>query len=251
MQETKREFWDSRAWKGEYAGTNDLMIKVLELAELRRHFWNGADVLEVGCGNGETAIELAEQFDIKIDAFDFSDQMVAAANERTRGSRCAARVHFSVADVRNFRPQRAYDIVYSERSLINLDSWEEQRAAIERILGWLKPSGAFLMCENSVDGLERINEYRRALDLPDITPPWHNTYFREENLRSVNVAGVALADILPFSSTYYFLSRVVNAALAAQAGQQPSYDSPVNRLALKLPPIGDFAQTKLWIWRRG
>ena len=53
-----------------------------------------------------------------------------------------------------------------------------------------------------------------------------------------------------YSSTYYFLSRVVNAWEAAQSGKDPDYDAPVNQLALKLPPIGDFGQGRLWLWRK-
>ena len=58
------------------------------------------------------------------------------------------------------------------------------------------------------------------------------------------------ADDNDYSSTYYFLSRVVNAAVAAEAGEDPDYDSFINRLALKLPPMGDMGQGKIWLWRR-
>ena len=52
------------------------------------------------------------------------------------------------------------------------------------------------------------------------------------------------------SSTYYFLSRVVNAWLAAKEGKEPDYNSPVNELALHLPAIGDMGQGRTWVWKR-
>jgi hypothetical protein len=35
-----------------------------------------------------------------------------------------------------------------------------------------------------------------------------------------------------------------------QNGKEPEYDSPINQLALKLPPFGDIGQTKIWVWRK-
>ncbi len=247
----KRSFWNDRAWKGEYAGTNDLLIKQLELAELEKHFSNGTNVLEIGCGNGQSALYLAQRFDIKIHATDFSEEMIAAANASLKSNlKLAEKVTFSVADIRDFQTTNKYDIIYSQRSLINLDSWVEQKSAIEKILNWLSPSGRFLMCENSRDGLEKINEYRKALDLGEIKAPWHNNYLNERDVAAVSVKGCLLDAVYPFSSTYYFLSRVINAALAAQVNEDPSYDSAVNKLALRLPPISDCGQTKLWVWRK-
>ena len=66
----------------------------------------------------------------------------------------------------------------------------------------------------------------------------------------MELPGIQLEEVKYYSSTYYFLSRIVNAALAAQEGKQPDYESPVNLLALNLPPIGDLGQGRLWLWRR-
>lgn len=107
------------------------------------------------------------------------------------------------------------------------------------------------MCESSLDGLQKINFLREKLNLEPITPPWHNRYFPDENIAELqNFAPIQLVEVNNFSSTYYFLSRVLNAALAAQANQMPSYDSPLNKLALSLPSIGDMGQGKIWVWKK-
>ena len=66
-----------------------------------------------------------------------------------------------------------------------------------------------------------------------------------------NTYGLLLEGVNDYSGVYYFLSRVVNAALAARAGKEPQYDSPVNKLALKLPGIGIRGQGRIWLWRKG
>lgn len=248
----KKEFWNGRAQNGEFAGTNDLNIKRIELFELEKYFNDDLTVLEVGCGNGESAEYFASKFKISIDATDFAERMVAAASERVElRNNLLGEVRFEVADIRNYETHVKYDLIYSQRALINLDSWAEQQLAIIKILSWLKPGGRFVMCENSLDGLSQINYYRKALGLEDIPPPWHNQYFIEAEIAALRVTGVVLEEVVPISSTYYFLSRVVNAALAAQKGETPAYDSPINLLALGLPPINNAGQTKLWVWRMG
>jgi hypothetical protein len=106
------------------------------------------------------------------------------------------------------------------------------------------------MCENSADGLECINKLRSDAGLENITAPWHNRYMHDSEIESLSIPGVALENINYFSSTYYFLSRVVNAWLAAREGVSPSYDAPVNKLALSLPPIGKMGQGRIWVWRK-
>ena len=246
----KKEFWNSRAQQGEFAGTNDLNIKKIELTEIEKYFCDNLNILEIGCGNGESAEYFASKFKVNIDATDFAEKMVTAATERVNlRESLLGKVNFQVADIRNFDTDKKYDLIYSQRSLINLDSWQEQQLAIVKILDWLKPGGSFVMCENSLDGLNQINFYRKALGLEDILPPWHNQYFREAEVETIQVQGVSL-QLISFSSTYYFLSRVVNAALASQKGETPAYDSPINHLAFKLPSINSAGQTKLWVWRK-
>ena len=105
------------------------------------------------------------------------------------------------------------------------------------------------MCENSQDGLDKINELRSLVGLPEITPPWHNHYLRDSDIEQSSFPGLKLDAVRHYSSTYYFLSRVVNASLAQKEGKEPEYDAPVNQLALQLPSIGEMGQGRIWQWR--
>ena len=120
----------------------------------------------------------------------------------------------------------------------------------------LRSGGLYVMCENSQEGLDNINRLRAKLGLPEIVPPWHNHYLDQADIdgfdRAVKDIAVHLwSDDNDYSSTYYFLSRIVNAALAAEQGREPDYNSPINRLALKLPALmSGFGQGRIWLWRR-
>jgi ubiquinone/menaquinone biosynthesis C-methylase UbiE len=245
------EFWNGRAQLLERAGTNDLIAKQLEIAELAKHVRDGMNVLEVGCGNGITAIELAKRYAVTVKAFDFAEAMIDSAKKLLDGESLKGSVDFRVGDVRQM-PELAntFDLVITERVLINLPDWNSQALAIRDLVRCVKPGGRYLMCENSQDGLDAINDLRAQAGLNRIQPPWHNRYFQESEINALQIEGIRLAEVRSYSSTYYFLSRLINAWLAKQEGREPAYDAPVNKLALSLPPIAQFGQGKLWIWEK-
>ena len=229
----------------------------IELETSRRYLLDevkcvaGARILEVGCGNGITALEIARRHRVQITAIDFAAEMIAAAKKLAEGQVLPGSVEFRVGDVRQMESfSHRFDLIYTERVLINLPDWPSQRQALADITALLAPGGVYAMCENSQDGLDGINGLRTRVGLPAITPPWHNRYFRNAELATVNLPEVKLKEVQHYSSTYYFLSRVVNAALAAREGKEPEYEAAVNQLALQLPPIGEFGQGQLWLWRK-
>ena len=45
-----KNFWDSRAGLGLWAGTNDVVAKEIEMLALEKYIKPGQKVLEIGCG---------------------------------------------------------------------------------------------------------------------------------------------------------------------------------------------------------
>ena len=247
MRDQVLDHWNRQASRGEAAGTQDLLAQQLEhrsiLVALGR--LRPSTILEVGCGTGVLARLMAEEHPAAdILALDFSEQMIAAAKARPYP---ASRLRFAVGDVQSL-PHGRWDVVVTERMLINLQTWPSQQLAIEAIQARLQPGGSYLMCENSADGLEAINASRVAIGLPAITAPWHNRYLRTQELEAVAREHWAGLKCEEFSSTYYFLSRVVNAWQAQQAGEAPRYDAAINQLALVMEIGGPWAQGRLWTW---
>ena len=245
------EFWNRRASLKAAAGSNDLIAKQLEIEAIYGHVREGMKLIEIGCGNGITAIELARRLKVSITAFDFARNMIEEAKRLAKVEKLLGRVSFRVGDVRKL-PQLngSFDLAYTERVLINLPDWPQQKQAIANIGKLLAPGGVYVMCENSQDGLENVNALRKDVGLAAISPPWHNRYLRDAEVAACRIPGLRLQAIEYFSSTYYLLSRVVNAWLAAQESKEPQYDAPVNQLALKLPSIGEFGQGRIWLWRK-
>lgn len=246
-----KEFWNERAKLGQLAGTNDFLLKNLEQALILNTIKENSRILEVGCGNGDTLIKLAKEKNCTGMGLDFAEEMVNFAKSSSEEQGCAAKLVFDQGKVPGLPVGIGeFDYAITERCLINLGSYAIQYQAFIEIMSFLKPGGCYLMIESFVQGLERTNELRTLLGLERIDPPWHNV-FMDENLMPqwINERN-ALVKIVPFSSTYYFLSRVVYAALARDKGEDLRYDSDINLLACKLPPIGDFGPARLYLWQR-
>lgn len=257
MTDLAAQMWDDRASLEDQAGTQDLIAKQIEVEAIAKYVKDGMRVLDAGCGNGLTARELARRYDVDIIAFDSSEKMIEVAVEQwaLAAEFEGSAINFMVGNIESLGNLGKFDIIYTERVLINLLDRDVRDRAMANLCKMLRPSGLYVMCENSQEGLDKINRWRAMVDLPKIKPPWHNHYLNADDIDGFEAAvkDIAVhlwADDNDYSSTYYFLSRIVNAAVAAEADEDPDYDSFINRLALKLPPMGDMGQGKIWLWRR-
>lgn len=252
----KKEFWNERASLGNLAGTNDFIAKKLEMDSIAKYIDRKDEeisILDFGCGNAVTILHLASLCPkAKILGIDFSENMIEDAQKKIQEHNLQDRISFMVGtqDILNNLNEK-FDYIYTERCLINLDSWQEQKNTIYNLTKLLKDNGIYIMCESSLDGLNKINEYRQIFSLPVIKYPWHNIYFENKNIEEMlKEDKVSLITLDHFSSTYYFVSRVLNAKLAYDQGEEPKYDSPLNKIAIDLPSINDVGQGKIWVFKQ-
>ena len=257
MNNEIKDFWNERASLGTNSGSDDFLIKELEQKAIMPHFSDKKAVLEIGCGNANTAIMIARHYGCTIVATDFSEKMIGLAQENLNEPQNAdvkplISLHCgSVTDTTFIQSLGKFDAVLSQRALINLPSAEEQAQAIKNIELVLATNGLYLMNENCQQGLDKINHLRTILSLPEILAPWHNRYFNENEIDSYSHDQFKLIANESFASTYYFLSRVVNAALSSQENKQPEYNAPVNLLARQLPGLFEgMGQSRLWIFQK-
>ena len=246
-------FWENRSKLGFKSCSNDIILKKLEIKELKKHILDGKEILDIGCGNGITSVEICKDFDVNIDAFDFSESLIEKAKELKDKNKdqLKGRINFFNLNMLDIdKISKKYDIIITERALINLKTFEEQKKTIIKIFNLLKKSGIYLMCENSIDGLNGINKYRQQLNLSIIQPPWHNCYFEEAKLNTIQSDNIILQEKKPFTSSYYILSRIVNAHIAKLNNEEPKYESDINKIGLLIDALNlDIGQTKLWIWK--
>jgi len=252
-----RGYWEERA--RQHAGspaatTNDIYLRQLEISTLtdtlRSLHTSNATVLDVGCGDGYSTLGVAEA--ISGAAFvgvDYAADMIAAAQRNlAKHPALVPRVAFSVGDVTALDDacgKSEFDIVISDRCLINLESFEQQSHAIAEIARHTRPGGYYVAIENFVEGQEKMNEMRRAAGLPDIPINWHNLYFYESEF--VSSASQFFDEVVfkDFASTYYFATRVVYSAMCQLRGEKPDYQHDLHKIAVHLPWIGQFSPIRM------
>jgi hypothetical protein len=133
--------------------------------------------------------------------------------------------------------------------LINVGDVQNQLLAVTNAHAFLKESGTYLMIENSKQALNKINDVRKTFGLQDIEERWHNTFLHEETFFPQISSLFTLAQTINFESTYFLISRTLNAALTPE-GTEVDFYSKLNQLAAKLPQLGDYSPRKLFVLKK-
>ena len=247
-----RNFWDNQAKEHGAANTAtapDSAYRDLEIRRILPHI-KGKYILDVGCGNGYSTLKFS-QFNPQSWSFtgmDFSAAMIEEAKQADTGHVC----NFFCCDILNLSPTVQYGTIISERCLINLKTWEEQRHAIMNMAEALAPGGRIILVENFTDGLNNLNDLRRLHGLHHIETRWHNLYLSKAPFYDFVHDHFTVTHEENIGNLYYIISRVVYAALAKQEGKEPEYSHPINFLAAALPSLGtyDFSPNMLYVLER-
>jgi ubiquinone/menaquinone biosynthesis C-methylase UbiE len=230
----------------------DWRIRELEIQALANYISENDRVLDVGCGNGFATIQLAIRKGCNITGLDYSQGMIDNAHAFLKNNYADLedKVQFVVGDVTQLAASidRKFDVILTERCLINLADWNSQKDGIESIAENLQSSGLFLMLEGSKQGLEKLNQVRTSMGLTEIKSAWHNQFIDEELLLDYTERKFDLVTIENFCSTYMLISRALHPKLVEP--DEPTYGAKVNDIALMMPNMGDYGYLKLFVFRK-
>jgi SAM-dependent methyltransferase len=135
----------------------------------------GERVLDVGCGKGELAHDLAERGGASVVGIDVLPEKIAFARERFPHPR----VEYTEADVYAFEPGESFDAVVLSNVLEHL---AEREALLRRIVGAASPARLLIR----VPAFDRHWHVplRRELGIPYFSDPTHETEYVVETLRA-------------------------------------------------------------------
>lgn len=204
----------------------DPVIREYELDYLKKEihlfiqqFERKPTVLDLGCGNGYTINELSKEFpNAFFVGIEPQPELLEIAQSRDLNNakfKCGSALDESYHDYQ-------FDIVITERVLINLTSADDQEKAFANIANSMVPGGVYLMIESFVEPLMKVNKIRKENLLGDeIVQSDHNLYMKFSILRKLQKYGFFSLPIddLDALSPYFFLSRIFH-PLTRQAGSK-------------------------------
>jgi ubiquinone/menaquinone biosynthesis C-methylase UbiE len=263
VKEKIKLYWEKRA--NQYSSTratttNDIYLRELEISTIiqtihQLDLAGKGSILDVGCGDGYSTLKTAEAIPgFRSLGIDYSESMIKIANERLETQTdLRDRVSFIVGDVLELRQacgSEVYDIVLSDRCLINLESTDRQSDAIAQIAEHTKIGGYYIAIENFVEGHENMNNARTSIGLPEIPVRWHNLYFKEHGF--ILSAKCFFNNIIfkDFSSSYYFATRVIYSKMCQMRGEIPDYNHEIHQLAIQLPWFGQFSPIRMAVLQK-
>jgi ubiquinone/menaquinone biosynthesis C-methylase UbiE len=241
----------------------DPITRQKEVAVIRNFFslpvvrQSAKNVLEIGCGNGYTLNILSGEFPAySFTGLDFSEDLLKIARGRNLKG-----VTFKQGDARKLDfESESFDVIYTERCIINLLSWEEQQKALNEMHRILKKGGLILFMESFSEGYNNLNKARTELGLSSIPMPHHNLYFEKEifepfvseqfeicdpiDLGAVNANDVARN----FLSSHYFTARVLHPLLTK--GDPNMKNTEFVKFFSFLPPSGCYSAIEAYILKK-
>lgn len=205
------KYWENTSTKS----LIDSCLKQLEIDFIIKYLKNDFDVIDLGCGDGETIVAISKLVK-NIKGIERSNLFLqkAVTNVNTNNLK---NVTIEPGDILKSKINQKYDVAITERVLINLPSWELQHKAIENIHKILKPGGLYLMIENTTDGQNALNKLRSSVNLKPIEIHWHNLYL-DFNLFKDSIKGKFNLIERESFSAYYLLTRVFTPMFAKFEG---------------------------------
>ncbi len=229
------DYWDQKAKELKelpQATMRDIQLRLLEIDLILGQLNDSDGVLDVGCGNG-FATEIYSEKAKNVVGIDFSSEMIDQADQKLIQKQANFKnISFKQMDVLNLAyPENSFDVVISERCLINLGSWEEQMQAMLEIKKVLRNRGRFLMIEGTSGGLDGLNHMRESYGLHRIEKHWHNLLFDDETIMKFLKDQFRIEKIISMG-TYYFISRVVHPLSVLP--DEPKFEAKINEVARKI-----------------
>ncbi len=253
-------FWQEQAkkFKDDVKSVNfDHIQEQMEIETIAPLLSQSKVICDLGCGIGQTIFSLIKKgVDAQFCGLDFTKEMINVAKEKEAQLQLnnVAFYHKSatdtdIADLFDFK----FDTLISKRLLINLKG-DLKLQAIKNIHNLLVPNGLYIMVENFMEPLDKTNQAREVLGLDPIQVHHFNEYLRDDFFNKISDLFEVERQIDPLSS-YYFISRVLNAYESQIKNESPQYDAAINLASLSLfsnhiNPISGYAPERFILLRK-
>lgn len=170
------KYWD----KNDVESMYDKNLLNAEIDLIKKHIPIKAKILDAGCGEGEGTFVYSSIKGVLVHAVDFSETRLRKASSilKERKNVTLKKVDF----LGEYSLDNDYDIIISQRFLINIMKWDLQKKVLLDLMELLKKGGKLLILEGSIKGMDSLNEFRAIYGLEPIPIKWHNLFLDDDQL---------------------------------------------------------------------
>lgn len=188
-------------------------------------------ILDCGCGNGYATAYYSD-YAGKIIGLDYTPQFIKAAQRKYSKKIKAGKLEFVQGNILDIPfPKNTFDKVISERTLINLPSWQDQQIAIKNYHKILKKGGFLLMTEITLQGHAGVDKLRNSVGLDIIKKHKRNVYLDETLLDKFLAKRFKIVEKKHFG-TYMLISKILHPLLVAP--KEPKFLAKINETAAQI-----------------
>ena len=177
--------------------------------------------------------------------------MIKNAQKRLK-NKSEINVLFKIIDVMDLGDYKnKFDVVISDRCLINLPEIDSQKEAIKQIKNSLRPKGYYIMVENFIEGHKSMNKVRSQIGLDKIPIRWHNTFLTQTFISKFVKKHFKILKKKNISSLYYLLTKIVYSKVCQLENREPDYDNSIYQVATEINDVvGDYGPVKLLLLQK-
>ncbi len=175
-------------------------------------------IMDVGCGNGYLLSVLRDRYkSVDLVGIEFSPDLFKLASSRE-----LLNTDIVLGDIRKSLDLESFDIVISERVIINILERRDQYQAVSNIVSALKNGGLYLMIESFREPLTELNHARKEACLSEVKESYQNNYIYELFIHKCKKFGfIETASLTPqnFLSTHFYITRVFHKMVRPLGGK--------------------------------
>lgn len=227
--------------------TQFISLEIKQLLKKRKKL----KVLDVGCGNGYLIQALALEFPtIELFGLEFTPELLEIAKKRV-----LPKATFLQGDARqpDWFKNDMFDVIITERSIINILGRKDQLKALANIFDRLKKKGRYLMVESFRSSLEILNEARFEMKLEPLKESYQNKYLVDYQIKQMLEMGFKkIPGQMPWNhlSSHFFVTRVFHKSFRPEGGKV-KYTHFAKFFTQALPPgIGDYSPIQFHVFEK-
>lgn len=230
----QEKYWGQLALKSRKQAVTspDINVDVLEKESIEKYLNQGDVILDLGSGDGLATLEFAKKVR-RVEAIEVSPALVKLAkkNQSRTKIRNINWTILSVLEIEKHFKNLKFDCIVAKRCLINLETWAEQKNALNQIAHLLKKGGYLLITDGFNDGLKNLNRLRTAFALKAIPPAKFNLYYDRDKFEVFVKDNFEIIEQNNFG-IYYFLSHFVYPLVIKP--KEPKHKSKINQIATEI-----------------